>query len=83
MQAVVSRLDAMETHFKDITNSMAQANQDNSRPASRSRQRVSASVYVSLLFAHACQHCMYQWHYNIPTYVYAYAEKGEGSAFHS
>ena len=81
VQAIVSRLTAMETHLKDITNSMAQVNQDNSLPASRSRQRVSASVSVSLLFAPVWQHCMYQWHYNTPTYVYAYAEKGEGTAF--
>lgn len=54
VQAIVSRLTAMESHLKDITNSMAQANEPASLPAVRSRQRVSASISVSLLSLHLC-----------------------------
>lgn len=82
VQAIVSRLTAMETHLKEITNSMAKANEPDSLPASRSRQRVSASVRIC---KYAVCTCVSTLHISLalqqyPHYVYVYAEKGEGIA---
>ena len=87
VDAIFSQLTAMESHLKEITNTMAVAeSHSQSLPASRSRQRLSTTVSVSLLHAPVCSHYISQWHYRIfitshmAHSSYAYAEKGEGIA---
>lgn len=53
VQTIVSCLTAMEAHLQEITNTMSRTASD-SLPASRSRQRVSPTTSVSLLFAPVC-----------------------------